>query len=349
MKQVYQETNQNDPRPADLQPMVKQFREVDPVLLNNGTDANEISQYAGKPNGLAARTHSGLTPYSGPWDTKQVMHLLRRTLFGVKKTELDTFKALTPTQAVDRLHQASPAPPPPLNYYNDSSEGIEDPSTPFGETWINAPYANEYEGRRIVSLKSWLIDNILNQEATLSEKMLLFWHNLLATQSWGIFMAKTSYQYFELLRRNAFGNFKTMIKELTLDPAMLVFLNGTRNKKEAPDENYARELQELFCIGKGPNSGYTEGDVQAAARVLTGWVINWEEVNGEGAVTSHFWEQTHDTNDKQFSEFYGNRIIQGKSGAEGKDELDELIEMIFENNETALYLSRRLYQFFCVW
>lgn len=346
MKQVYQETNQNDPRPADLQPMVKQFREVDPVLLNNGTDANEISQYAGKPNGLAARTHSGLTPYSGPWDTKQVMHLLRRTLFGVKKTELDTFKALTPTQAVDRLHQASPAPPPPLNYYNDSSEGIEDPSTPFGETWINAPYANEYEGRRIVSLKSWLIDNILNQEATLSEKMLLFWHNLLATQSWGIFMAKTSYQYFELLRRNAFGNFKTMIKELTLDPAMLVFLNGTRNKKEAPDENYARELQELFCIGKGPNSGYTEGDVQAAARVLTGWVINWEEVNGEGAVTSHFWEQTHDTNDKQFSEFYGNRIIQGKSGAEGKDELDELIEMIFENNETALYLSRRLYQFF---
>jgi uncharacterized protein (DUF1800 family) len=217
---------------------------------------------------------------------------------------------------------------------------------PDGETWINAPYNNEYEGRRITSLKSWLIKNIINQEATLSEKMLLFWHNLLATQSWGIFIAKTSYQYFELLRRNSFGNFKTMIKEITLDPAMLVYLNGTRNQKEAPDENYARELQELFCIGKGPNSGYTEGDVQAAARVLTGYMINWEQVNSEGPVGSVFIEQRHDTSDKQFSEFYGNRIITGRSGEEGQQELDELLDMIFDNNETAMYLSRRLYQFF---
>ncbi|MGI9543088.1 MAG: DUF1800 domain-containing protein, partial [Cyclobacteriaceae bacterium] len=215
-----------------------------------------------------------------------------------------------------------------------------------GETWIRAPYGNEYEGPKIISLKSWLIQNIANQEATIHEKLILFWHNLLPTQSWGIFIAKTSYQYFEMLRRNAFGNFKTMIKELTLDPAMLIYLNGTRNNKEAPDENYARELQELFCIGKGPNSRYTEGDVQAAARVLTGWVINWEEVNTESDVSSHFWAEPHDTNDKQFSEFYGNRVITGRAGSQGAEELDDLLDMIFENNETALYICRRLYQFF---
>ena len=335
-----------DPRPSNLQQWVDQFRKVKPSPLTEAVESNRLNQKSYKSSSSAFRTQSGLTAYSGSWDVNQVTHLLRRTLFGIKKSELDFFKTLSPTQAVDRLLQPSPVPQPPLNYYNSPSEGIEDPVVPLGETWINAPYENTYEGHRIRSLKSWLIGNILTQEATLSEKMLLFWHNLLPTQSWGIFMAKTSYQYFELLRRNSFGNFKTMIKELTLDPAMLVYLNGTRNKKEAPDENYARELQELFCIGKGPNSGYTEGDVQAAARVLTGWVINWEEVNGDGPVTSHFWDQRHDANDKQFSAFYGNRLIQGRTGTEGEAELDELLEMIFENNETAMYLSRRLYQFF---
>ena len=345
MDQVFADTNLSDPRPANFQHWVDQFREVKPVHLNRGISADILSQQSTKPGGLAARTQSGLNPYSGPYEISQVTHLLRRTLFGIRKSELDSFQGLTPGEAVDRLLQGSSVPPP-VNYYNEPSEGVEDPHTPFGETWINAPYANEYEGRRITSLKSWLIGNILNQQATLQEKMLIFWHNLLATQSWGIFIAKTSYQYFELLRRNSFGNFKTMIRELTLDPAMLVYLNGTRNNKEAPDENYARELQELFCIGKGPNSGYTEADVQAAARVLTGWVINWEEVNSDGPVTSKFLEERHDTSDKQFSEFYGNRLIAGKLGAEGVQELDELLDMIFESNETAFYLSRRLYQFF---
>ena len=344
MDQAFADTNLNDPRPANFQHWVDQFREVKPVHLNRGISADILTQPSAKPGGLAARTQSGLNSYSGPYEISQVTHLLRRTLFGIRKSELDSFQGLTPGEAVDRLLQGSSVPPP-VNYYNEPSEGVEDPHTPFGETWINAPYANEYEGRRITSLKSWLIGNILNQQATLQEKMLIFWHNLLATQSWGIFIAKTSYQYFELLRRNSFGNFKTMIRELTLDPAMLVYLNGTRNNKEAPDENYARELQELFCIGKGPNSGYTEADVQAAARVLTGWVINWEEVNSDGPVASKFLEERHDTSDKQFSEFYGNRLIAGKSGAEGVQELDELLDMIFESNETAFYLSRRLYRF----
>ncbi len=346
MNQIFADTNRNDPRPANFQHWVDQFREVNPVQLNSENNSNISFQQSGKAAGSIASIQSGLNPYNGPWGMAQITHLLRRTLFGIKKSELDAFRNLSPGEAVDQLLRTSPVPFPPLNYYNDASEGVEDPNTPFGETWINAPYANEYEGRRIISLKSWLIGNILNQEATLHEKMLLFWHNLLATQSWGIFIAKTSYQYFELLRRNAFGNFKTMIRELTLDPAMLIYLNGTRNNKEAPDENYARELQELFCIGKGPNSSYTEGDVQAAARVLTGWVINWEEVNSESPVTSGFLEERHDTSDKQFSEFYGNRLIKGKSGAEGAQEMEELLDMIFENNETALYLSRRLYQFF---
>ena len=343
MKGFYQNSLDQDPRPKNLAPWIARFRKVEPVdLLANA----QVSSRGVKSYPRSARTQSGLNHYQGAWELPQITHLLRRSLFGIKKSELDTFKNLTLSQSLDLLLTPSPVPDPPINLYNSAAEGIEDPTVPQGETWIHAPYNNEYEGPRITSLKSWLIKNIINQEATLSEKMLLFWHNLLATQSWGIFIAKTSYQYFELLRRNSFGNFRTMIKEITLDPAMLIYLNGTRNQKEAPDENYARELQELFCIGKGPNSGYTEGDVQAAARVLTGYMINWEQVNSDGPVGSVFREQRHDTSDKQFSEFYGNRMITGRSGEEGQQELDELLDMIFENNETAMYLSRRLYQFF---
>ncbi|MDH3711311.1 MAG: DUF1800 domain-containing protein [Cyclobacteriaceae bacterium] len=330
-----------DPRPADFQHLVNRFRKVQPVSLNGSSaSGTKISKSA------LARTQSGLAPYSGTWEGPQVTHLLRRALFGIKRSELASFKNLSPTAAVDLLLTPATTPDPPINYYNNPGEGVIDPFADFGESWINAPYANEYEGRRIVSLKSWLIGNILSQEASLHEKLILFWHNLLATQSWGIFISKASYQYFDMLRRNAFGNFKTLIRELTLDPAMLIYLNGTQNNKEAPDENYARELQELFCIGKGPNAAFTEGDVQAAARVLTGWIINWNQVNEEGPVSSLFWSDIHDTSDKQFSEFYGNRVISGRSGSAGAEELDELLDMIIDNQETALYICRRLYQFF---
>ncbi len=197
----------------------------------------------------------------------------------------------------------------PVNNYNDPANGVEDPEIAFGETWINSAYGDQYEGPRTNSLKGWLIKNMLNQDTSVEEKMLLFWHNLLPIQTWGVFYAKLSYRYFEMLRRNLFGNFKTMIKELTLDPAMLLYLNGTFNNKEAPDENYGRELQELFCIGKGPNANFTEEDVQAAARVLTGWVVRWEDFEASRTLPSYFYSPFHDTTNKQFSAFYGNRVI----------------------------------------
>lgn len=120
---------------------------------------------------------------------------------------------------------------------------------------------------------------------------------------------------------------------------MLLYLNGASNTKNAPDENYGRELQELFTVGKGPNSLYTQADVEAAARVLTGYrVVN-------NSFTSYFDSTKHDTNAKQFSAFYNNTVI-NNAGNGGADELDDLITMILATNECAMYLSRRLYRFF---
>ena len=121
---------------------------------------------------------------------------------------------------------------------------------------------------------------------------------------------------------------------------MLIFLNGERNSKSAPDENYSRELQELFTLGKGPESQYTEADVIAGAKVLTGWRVN--RTSGD----VYFQNSRHDTTDKIFSSYYNNYTVSGKTGQEGTTELDDMLNMIFAQNEVANHIVRKLYRWF---
>lgn len=328
----------NDPRKKISEEVKAKFRPIAPVIFEaEKSDSRRASRDI---------LNSGLAEYTGMWGAEEVAHLLKRTLFGVKTSEINYFSSLTMEQAVDEIVKSSAFPAPPINDYEIPGSDIVDPDVNAGETWVEAPYGDEIEGYRIQSLKGWMVDNMLSQETTLQEKMTLFWHNLLVTQFFGVFVSKASYKYFKMLHENSFSNFKELIKKLTVDPAMLFFLNGTYNNKEAPDENYARELQELFCIGKGVNAGFTETDVQEAAKVLTGWVIESENFENVGELSSFFYPPFHDTNDKQFSAFYDNTVIEGRSGGEGAVETDDLLDMIFDNNETAAYICRRLYNFF---
>lgn len=333
----------NDPRPKERFAWIEKYRKVKPVILPVPDSAQKNSSRSG-----ARKTEvtSGLEPYTGEWGEKQAALLLRRTLFGLKKSELDYFKSLSMNDAVEQLISASPLPDPPVNDYHLVDDGAIDPNVASGASWLEAPHAGDKEVYRVMSLKNWLIKNMIRQEATIHEKMIFFWNNLLVTKAWDVYIAKASYQYFRMLHDNALGNYKTLIKALTLDPSMLIFLNGVSNNKVAPDENYGRELQELFCIGKGPGSQYTEGDVQAAARVLTGWTINWNAYANPGTFVAQFDSNSHDTTDKQFSSFYDSKVITGKTGASGGNELDELINMIVDNEETSRYICRRLYSFF---
>ncbi len=119
---------------------------------------------------------------------------------------------------------------------------------------------------------------------------------------------------------------------------MLFYLNGYLNTKGAPDENYARELQELFTVGKDSPNQFTEDDVVAAARVLTGWRINFTDGTSWHDVLAH------DFADKQFSAFYGNTVIPGS--VFGDAELDSLVDMIFARPEVALFICRKIYRWF---
>lgn len=281
----------------------------------------------------------GLEQYKGPWTALQATHLLKRTMVGAAYDDIRHFSALSMEASVDELIQTIESEPlPPVNNY---SPGTEDAIVPSGETWVNDATAASggLNGSRRNSLNSWWWGQILNQSRTLREKMVIFWHNHLAVESSGM-NPRYLYQYNVVLRKNALGNFRTLLREMTLNPAMLVYLNGNKNTAAAPNENYARELQELFAIGKGPDSHYTESDVQEAARLLTGYEIN------STTATAVFRPNKHDTGNKSFSAFYNNKVIVGKTGASGEQELDELLNMLFEQEELSKFICRKIYRFF---
>ncbi|CAH0995070.1 hypothetical protein EMA8858_01190 [Emticicia aquatica] len=285
-------------------------------------------------------TRAEINTYNGEWTKVQICHLLKRTMFGATVEDIAYFKEKTLDQTVDELLQNQDLPLPPLNYYETAD--YKDPQgIKFGETWVNAAFGDgTVNFKRNSAYKYWWIMQMRTQKRSIREKMILFWHNHFATEVDVINDARYAYLYNLVLRKNALGNFKDFVKEITLDPAMLKYLNGRYNTKDAPDENYARELQELFTIGKGFDAKFTEDDVKAAAKILTGFRINSD------TKTYSFSASKHDTTDKKFSAFYNNTVVKGISGENGEKELDELLAMIFKVDEVSKFICRKLYQFF---
>lgn len=295
-----------------------------------------------KPFAGLRQIYSGLTPYTGAWTTREVAHLLKRTMFGAKKADIDYFKAMSPSQAVDMLLNVAAAPPdPPLKFY--SGDGSND-GVATGATWVNTVSTERgVNANRVNSLKSWWIGLMINQDRTVREKMTLFWHNHFSTEASMYENGRYAYMHNNLLRTHCVGNFKTLVKAVTIDSAMLSYLNGEKNTNTAPDENYARELQELFTLGKENNPNYTEDDVQAAARLLTGWRIRPEDD------TAFFNINLHDKTSKTFSSFYNGVTIPGRTDANAGDaELDDLLNMIFgKSAEVSEFIVKKIYTWFC--
>lgn len=291
------------------------------------------------PDDLDLGTAS-ILPYGGSWGEAQVKHLLRRTLFGHTRADVAYFKNMSMSDAVDEIMNIPSAQPdPPVNGYNTAN--LTDPDIASGQTWVNGPENPDFTGQRRASLYAWSMQQILKPERHIREKMTIFLHNHFSTEAEQVFSPIIAYRHLKLLRENCLGNFRDLVKSITVDVAMLIYLNGYVNTKSAPDENYARELMELFTLGKSPDSQYTEDDVKAAARILTGWRVNFTGLN------SFFSEVVHDTGDKTFSSFYGNKVITGKTGSAGAGETDELLDMIFTHEDiVARFIVRKLYRYF---
>lgn len=287
---------------------------------------------------------TGLQPYTGSFGNPELRHLLRRTLFGVTKSDMAYFSGKSMVQVVDELlNPTAPLPAPPVKeYVVAATTPVPDNNIAAGSTWVNdINNDGTIASYRRASFKKWWVGNLINQDRSILEKMTLFWHNHFATETNDIGNAQYVYKHHNLLRTSALGNFKTLTRNITFDPAMLVYLNGQYNTVAAPDENYAREIQELFCCGKGPDSLYTEADVKAAAKVFTGWL------NNATTLTPYFTASRHDATNKTFSAFYNNTVITGRNTAAGAtQEIDDFLNMIFANPEVAKYMCRRLYRWF---
>lgn len=288
---------------------------------------------------------AGLAPYTGIWGTDEVVHLLKRTMFGAAKADIDYFKGKSLSDSVDELlNPTAPLPSPPLKDYDTSGAAVPDTDVAPGTTWVNNVNTDgTITSRRRASLKKWLTGVMINQDRSIREKMTLFWLNHFSTEMADVGESQFIYKHHNLLRTNALGNFKTLVKAVTIDPCMLVYLNGNTSTGTAPNENYGRELQELFTLGKENNPNYNEDDVKAAARVLTGWQTS------SPSISSTFSTSRHDKTNKQFSSFFNNAVITGRSTTTaGDQEIDDLLTMIFNKKaEVSRFIVKKIYRWFC--
>jgi uncharacterized protein (DUF1800 family) len=281
----------------------------------------------------------GLATYNGIWLTQQTKHLLNRTMFGAKAADIAYFSAKGLIASVDELLNLPVSTiPPPLNDYNSST--FTDPNVAAGKTWINDVSSDgTINSYRRSTYKKWLLSVWVGQERNIREKLTVFWSNHFSTEADTVVYGSMLYNHHQILRNNCVGNFKQMVRAVTTDPGMLRYLNGYLSTKTAPDENYGRELQELFTVGKEGGAKYSEDDVKNAAKVLTGWKIDANFV-------SVFDSTRHDATNKTFSAFYNNTTITGKTAANGALETDELLTMIFQKTEVAKFICRKIYRYF---
>lgn len=259
------------------------------------------------------RGTAGLEPFEPtrerPWDYRLAGHLLRRTMLGPKPPEIATAAGMTPAQVVDQLLADAPPPPPP-------------------DTWvIEPPVQNPTEAQqalnqsRMNDLRFWWLKLMLSQGVSLRERMVLFWHNHFATEAQVVQIPQFLYIQNRTLRQNALGNVKDLVKAVTRDPAMLIYLNGNLNRVGSPNENYARELLELFTMGVNT---YTQKDVAEAARALTGWIVS--------GLQPGFAQRRFDT---------GTKTILGRTGAFGDT---DVVDIVFDQWQTAMFICRKLYR-----
>lgn len=284
-----------------------------------------------------------LTPYTGTWTKVQAAHLLRRTLFGPTFEQIQQAVADGMDATVAQL-LTIPATAPPLAFLPDETIAA------FGTTWVNSVYPSSnpsnVDNARRYSLGGWIMQRLNQPTLSIQEKMCLFWDNHFGVE--GTFDARAIYNLHELYRANCLGNFKQLVKDVTVDPNMLIFLNGASNNQFAPNENYSRELLELFTVGKGLQVGpgdysnYTESDIAEGAKILTGWTVDGMLSDTLTSPTAVYYPILHDATVKTLSGYFGNATISNADNLEYANYID----VIFQQPGMAKFICRKLYRWF---
>lgn len=286
-------------------------------------------------------------------------HLLSRTGFGPTPAEIAAFEPLAYDAAVERLlrswkPEAITEPPSWIDIKpaevramqrayqerlararaaqdgatppNASADGAAPAPPPRPKGQPGKPLANaaplQEQDRQ---LRNWWVEEMLVTDQPLVERMVLFWHNHFTTGLQKVRLVPAVYRQNVLFRRHALGNYATLLREIARDPAMLIYLDGARNFARQPNENFARELLELFTLGEGH---YSEADIKAAARAFTGWSIDRE------SGSFRFYPGQHDNSDKTFL------------GRTGNFDGGDILDIILAQPRTAAFVVAKLWREF---
>lgn len=299
--------------------------------------------------GLGSLPASATEPVK--WDESAARHLLSRTSFGASEVELRRLTAMSLDKAVETLlDEAAAAPPPPR------PEWVRD-------VWVNGwrRYADMSREEYLIlfrrnyarnidelhDLKAWWLRHMVTTEAPVREQMTFFWTGHFTSSTAKVnTLSQAHYQQNQTWRKHALGNFRNFLEAVTVDPAMMIYLDMEESTKENPNENYARELLELFCLGVG---NYTEKDIREVARALTGWTLDAppgtvlpDRPSRPGDVRSFLREglvpkfvpERHDK---------GATTLFGKAGKRG---LTEVLDEVVDHKACAPHIAGRLIHFF---
>lgn len=239
-----------------------------------------------------------------PWDTRRAAHLFRRAGFGATQAELRAAVDAGPAAAIDALLQATVEPAEFLNE-------------------VDALAAASLASGNVENLSAWWAYRMLSTPAQLLEKMTLFWHGHFATSAAKVEDSELMFAQNKLLRAFALGDFSELLLEISRDPAMLIYLDSATNRKAHPNENFAREIMELFCLGEG---NYSEHDIRELARCFTGWEVKREKFR--------FNRYQHDT---------GAKTILGETGNFGGE---NGVAIVAKQPAAPLFIAMKLVKFF---
>lgn len=311
---------------------------------------------------------SALSPITGPLSRRAASHLLKRLTFGPTRKEISELENKSIEQALDILFKEHAHPQPPLD-------------TATGRQWVSpipkegrVGRDNNLETALIPYMRQWWLDTMCKQKTGITEKMVFFYHSHFTTIQSRIYYSLSLYYQLSLFRHHAIGNVKSLAAKMCRDNAMLIHLDGNDNEVGAPNENFAREFLELYTIGKGRQvssndyTNYTEQDIKEAARILSGFKTEHTFSThkdpetgvplGRIIVNPQNMATRHDSGEKRFSHRFGNRVIKPKevksyfalqniaTEQAVLGEVEDLVDMIFDQKETAKHFCRKLYRFF---
>ncbi len=253
-------------------------------------------------------------------------HLLSRTGFAPTESEIQEYATLTRAAAVDRLlagvhtEARTPLPQSALEFVpRERLRKLKNASEEERKAFLREQIEKSLE------LRAWWYREMLETDSPLTEKMTLFWHNHFVSSQQKVKSPVLMARQNQLLRRHALGNFGELLHAVAKDPAMVIYLDNVSNKKSSPNENFAREVMELFTLGEGH---YSEQDIKEAARAFTGWSL--DRKTGE----YRFYRMLHDS---------GERTVLGRRG---KFNGDEVLDILLAQPATAEFVTGKLWREF---